>query len=174
MSNKTFETNLNLAKAAAIHWSRKSGMSFEDCQQLALIGLYKASMTYDESKGFQFNTYAHRHINNEIITGLKRSKHLFMETEMPTNDEGEEIDIIGEVDSGYDKVDNRISFSIIASKIKQVLTEREWDILYQTSVLKTEQHVIAEKYGIQQPHVSRLLKKIRKDVLDSGIELTIY
>lgn len=45
----------------------------EDFQQIAMIGLWKACLSYDESN-YKFTTYAYPCIRNEILMELRKSK----------------------------------------------------------------------------------------------------
>ena len=91
---------------------------------------------------------------------------------MPLDEEGNEIDIIGEVDGGYESIEKRMVYSKEIDKLKKVLTQREWKILYATAILEHDQFTVACIFNIQQPHVSRLLKKIRTKVINSEFNPT--
>ena len=46
----------------------------EDLEQIGMLGLCKAAITFDESKGSKFSTYASRCIDNEILMYLRKNK----------------------------------------------------------------------------------------------------
>lgn len=52
-----------------------SDPNYDDCAQEGFIGLMKACETFDESKGYQFATYASTCISNEIGMYLRKSSH---------------------------------------------------------------------------------------------------
>lgn len=172
MATNLFEANLNLAKAAAIFWSRRTSLDFDDCYQLASIGLYKASKTYKDDKGAKFQTWAHSHINNEIRNELRRSqKHASEVLLFGSNGEDDEamtIEDFGYTDDGFEYVEDRIDYGKIGEAIKAVLTEREWNIVCMIAD-GVEQWKIADIYGFQQPHVSRIMKGIRRKVQECQI-----
>lgn len=48
----------------------------EDIQQHAYIGLWRACRTFDDTKGYEFSTYAYKCMKNEVLIFLrKESKH---------------------------------------------------------------------------------------------------
>ena len=49
-------------------------MTMDDILQYGRIGLWKAIQLFDESKGYQFSTYAYRAIFNSIVQCLKLKK----------------------------------------------------------------------------------------------------
>jgi len=172
--NNLLENNLNLAKSAAIFWSRRTSLDYDDCYQLASIGLLKASRTFEDGKGAKFQTWAHSHINNEIRNELRRTQRHSSEMFLigSTNEDGEDsgvsIEDFGYEDEGFTHVEDRIVYGEVGQVIKSVLTEREWDIVCKIAE-GVEQWKIAEIYGFQQPHISRIMKGIRRKVTESNI-----
>lgn len=169
-----FDDNIEYALVAAKFWSSRTAIEFDDCHQLAYIGLFKASKTYNKDNQTSFKTWAHTHINNEIKTYLKRLKSKVQTCAMPVDEDGNEIDIIGDVDDGYEYIEDKLIIEKASSEIKKVLTCKEWNIFYATSILGYDQYVIAKVLGVQQPHVSRLLKKIRSKVIESGFNSSTF
>jgi RNA polymerase sigma factor (sigma-70 family) len=166
-NNNLFDTNLVYAKSAAIFWCNRTSLEYDDCYQLALVGLFKASKTFEDGRNFK--TWAHAHINNEIKNELRRLQHRVSEIHLspPSEDEtGMTIEDFGECDSNFERIENQIAFGKIAKVVKDLLTEREWDILWKIAVEGVEQWKIAEMYGFQQPHVSRIMKGIRRKVTE--------
>ncbi len=48
----------------------------EDIQQQAYIGLWRACRTFDDTKGYEFSTYAYKCMKNEVLVFLrKENKH---------------------------------------------------------------------------------------------------
>lgn len=172
--NKLFGDNTNLAKSSALFWSNRTSLEYDDCHQLALVGLFKASKTFDPSKNVQFPTWAHTHMNNEIKNELRKIQHRVTEVHLSPatdDDSGKTIEDYGECDTSYEHIEDQMACSKIAHAIKGILTEREWDILWKISVDGIEQWKIAEMYGFQQPHVSRIMKGIKRKVVESGLDV---
>lgn len=55
-------------KMGGYGFARRTGVDIEDLQQVALWGLWHAAQRFDESKGFQFSTFAHRCISGYLLT----------------------------------------------------------------------------------------------------------
>ncbi|MGG0717824.1 RNA polymerase sigma factor SigB [Robertmurraya massiliosenegalensis] len=75
------------------------------------------------------------------------------------------LDIVGKVDSGYEKVNQRL----VLEKVLYVLTDREREIIQCTYLDNLSQKETGEKLGISQMHVSRLqrraIKKLKEAIL---------
>lgn len=72
MSMRCVEDNMRMAYMIASRFQPTTMVSRDDLEQLALIGLHKAILSYKEELGFHFSTYACRVMKNEIITELRR------------------------------------------------------------------------------------------------------
>lgn len=53
-------------KGLAVHFVRRSGVSFEDGVQAAMIGIVRALRRFDEDRGVSFSTYASYWIRHEL------------------------------------------------------------------------------------------------------------
>jgi RNA polymerase sigma-B factor len=75
------------------------------------------------------------------------------------------LDIVGSVDSGYEKVNQRL----VLEKVLHVLTDREREIIQCTYLDNLSQKETGDKLGISQMHVSRLqrraIKKLKEAIL---------
>lgn len=174
MANENFfGDNLNLAKTSAGFWTKRTSLKFDDCYQLCLYGLYKASKTFKEGKGAAFNTWAITHMNNAVKDELRKVQRRVPEVLMQnTNDGNTEttskcLDDFGECDPAIERIEENVELSKITRYIKGLLTEREWEILWLVAVEDVKQEQIAAKYGFQQPHVSRIMKSIKRKVMQS-------
>lgn len=172
MDGKTyFGDNLNLAKTSASFWSKKTALEYDDCHQLCLFGLYKASKTYKEGMGASFSTWAITHMNNSVKDELRKLQRRVPEVLMQHNTE-EDGDTIhkgmndfGEFDFNIERIEESIHLSKVTHYIRELLTEREWEILWLLAVEDVKQDEIARRYGFQQPHVSRIMKGIKRKVM---------
>ncbi|MGE5637659.1 MAG: sigma-70 family RNA polymerase sigma factor, partial [Chloroflexota bacterium] len=169
-SKELFAKNVGLAKTSAGYWSKRSPLEFDDCHQLCLFGLYKASKTYKEGKGAKFNTWAVVHMNNVVKDELRKLEKRVPEVLMQHTSEYDEdtsykgLEEFGEYDNKLEQAETSIELSKIAHYIKDLLTEREWNILWLIAVEDVPQDKIAEMYSFQQPHVSRIMKGIRRKI----------
>ena len=135
----------------------------EELFQVGLIGLIKAVDTFDIDKGFSFSTYAKKCIMNEISMYFRKNK----KDENHLNDLNDFSDI--DLEENYIEQEEKI---IILKMIKD-LPEREKEIILMYfgfyGKLYTQLE-IANKFGIGQSYVSRLIKsiivKFRKEIGD--------
>ena len=133
----------------------------EELFQVGLIGLIKAVDTFDIDKGFSFSTYAKKCIMNEISMYFRKNN----KDENHLNDLNDFSDI--DLEENYIEQEEKI---IILKMIKD-LPEREREIILMYfgfyGKLYTQLE-IANKFGIGQSYVSRLIKsiivKFRKEI----------
>lgn len=130
----------------------------DDFQQIARLGLWKACLSYDETKG-KFSTYAVPCIANQIKMELRKMGRKPIEVSLEalvkdTDENSERLTIsgmlIGEQDVGF----------IDTIWVDKELTERQkriLSLLYDGIV----QADIAREIGISQTMVSREIAKIR-------------
>ena len=130
----------------------------DDFQQIARLGLWKACLRYDETKG-KFSTYAVPAIENEIKMELRKMSKKPIEVSLEalvkdTDENSETLTIsgmlIGEQDVGF--VDTIWVDKELTDRQKRIL-----GLLYDGMV----QADIAREIGISQTMVSREVAKIR-------------
>ena len=130
----------------------------DDFQQIARLGLWKACLGYDETKG-KFSTYAVPCIANQIKMELRKMGRRPLETSLDalvkdTDDESDRLSIsgtiMGEQDVGF--VDTIWVDKELTDRQKKIL-----GLLYDGMV----QADIAREIGISQTMVSREVAKIR-------------
>ena len=126
----------------------------DDFQQIARLGLWKACLRYDETKG-KFSTYAVPAIENEIKMELRKMSRKPIETSLDaliTDTSGLTISEIcmGEQDVGF--IDTIWVDKELTDRQKRILS-----LLYDGMV----QADIAREIGISQTMISREVTKIR-------------
>ena len=126
----------------------------DDFQQIARLGLWKACLRYDETKG-KFSTYAVPAIENEIKMELRKMSRKPIETSLDAlimDTSGLTISEIcmGEQDVGF--IDTIWVDKELTDRQKRILS-----LLYDGMV----QADIAREVGISQTMVSREVSKIR-------------
>ncbi len=152
-----------------------TGTGVEDLISIGTIGLIKAVNTFKPDKNIKLATYASRCIENEILMFLRKSSQYRNEVSIdePLNIDwdGNELllsDILGTDD---DVVNRRIETEAERSMIREVvesLKGREKQIMQMRFGLidgkeKTQKEV-ADSIGISQSYISRLEKKIIKNL----------
>ena len=70
-----FSENRNFSKFILKRYFYES-MYDDDMNQVADLGLWKACMTFNDSKGIKFTAYATRVICNEVLQEIRRRKKI--------------------------------------------------------------------------------------------------
>jgi RNA polymerase sporulation-specific sigma factor len=168
-TNKIFTDNISWVRSAAGHWFSKLTndwgirfYDFDDLMQISSYAMIKAITTYDETKGVKLQTWVHTHINNEILSEIRKFNKDVKATSLTApEDDSVEYELTC-YEAGYDQIED----SMFAKSLKQVLTEREFQVLWAFAVEGKSQTEIAPTIGVQQPQIYRILKNIRKKVAE--------
>lgn len=171
--NILIEKNLRLVA----HVVKKYNTHATDCDDLisiGTIGLIKAIMTFDMSKGTRLATYAARCIENEILMFIRSNKKVQNEVSLQDpigiDKEGNEISLLdimeNEGNSVIEEVELRMQIKNMYMKMKEVLKNREKTVLELRYGLRNgecrTQREIAKILGISRSYVSRIEKKAIK------------
>ena len=170
------EHNLRLVVYIAKKFDN-TGVGVEDLISIGTIGLIKAINSYDKDKNIKLATYASRCIENEILMYLRRNSKIKAEVSIdePLNVDwdGNELllsDIIGtDEDIIYKDIETEVECKMLKRAINQ-LPERERIIVDLRFGLSSEngeektQKEVADMLGISQSYISRLEKKIMRQL----------
>ncbi|MDF2889696.1 MAG: polymerase, sigma 28 subunit, SigK [Clostridia bacterium] len=171
--NILVERNLRLVAHIVKKYSN-AGREIDDLISIGTIGLIKAIITFDDSKGTRLATYAARCIENEILMTIRASKKT--KTEVSLHDpigidkEGNEIsliDILGsDSDVILDEVELKMQIKKLYQKMEKILKKREKVVIelrygLSSGMVKTQRE-IAEMLGISRSYVSRIEKRAIK------------
>ena len=177
MAKKTLvERNLRLVVYIAKKFDN-TGVGVEDLISIGTIGLIKSINTFNPIKNIKLATYASRCIENEILMYLRRNSKTKMEVSIdePLNVDwdGNELllsDILGtDEDVAYkgieSEVDRKLLFKALdkLSERERVIVELRYGINDKNGDEKTQKEV-ADMLGISQSYISRLEKKIIKQL----------
>ena len=174
--NILIERNLRLVA----HVCKKYGtanVEQDDLISIGTIGLIKGINTFNTNKGVRLATYASRCIENEILMYLRRNSKIKAEVSIdePLNVDwdGNELllsDIIGtDEDIIYRDIETEVECKMLKRAINQ-LPERERIIVDLRFGLSSEdgeektQKEVADMLGISQSYISRLEKKIMRQL----------
>ena len=143
----------------------------DDLISIGTIGLMKAVDTFDSTRRARFSTYASRCIENEILMFLRKSSQLKNEVSIDeplnTDWDGNELLLCDVLGSDPDTVNRNIECELEKSLVLQAvskLRDRECLIMELRFGLNGRkehtQKQVADKLGISQSYISRLEKKI--------------
>lgn len=170
------EHNLRLVVYIAKKFDN-TGVGVEDLISIGTIGLIKSINTFKPDKNIKLATYASRCIENEILMYLRRNNKTRLEVSIdePLNVDwdGNELllsDILGtDEDVIYRNIENEVERGLLTKAINK-LSERERTIINLRFGLNTRdgeemtQKEVAALLGISQSYISRLEKKIMKQL----------
>lgn len=174
--SELIEHNLRLVVYIAQKFDN-TGVGVEDLISIGTIGLIKAINTFDPDKKIKLATYASRCIENEILMYLRRNNKTKMEVSIdePLNVDwdGNELllsDILGtDEDVIYRGVEEEVERKLLGKAIQklsdreQVIVKLRFGINMPDGKEKTQKEV-AELLGISQSYISRLEKRIMKQL----------
>lgn len=170
------EHNLRLVVYIAKKFDN-TNVGVEDLISIGTIGLIKSINTFKPDKNIKLATYASRCIENEILMYLRRNNKTRMEVSIdePLNVDwdGNELllsDILGtDEDVIYKGIENEVERKLLMKAVAK-LSDRERMIIRMRFGLGTPdgeemtQKEVAEKLGISQSYISRLEKKIMRQL----------
>jgi len=170
------EHNLRLVVYIAKKFDN-TGVGVEDLISIGTIGLIKSINTFKPDKNIKLATYASRCIENEILMYLRRNNKTKLEVSIdePLNVDwdGNELllsDILGtDEDVIYRDIENEVERKVLLSAISK-LSDREKTIISLRFGLGTRdgqemtQKEVASLLGISQSYISRLEKKIMRQL----------
>ncbi len=170
------ERNLRLVVYIAKKFEN-TGIYIEDLISIGTIGLIKASNTYKPDKNIKLATYASRCIENEILMYIRKNQQnryeVSLDEPLHVDRDGNELLISDIVTVDGDTVSDNIEAKEEKELVRQLVSSlppREREIIELRFGLngggELTQKQAAEKLGISQSYISRLEKKIIKDLKD--------
>lgn len=170
------EHNLRLVVYIAKKFDN-TGVGVEDLISIGTIGLIKSINTFKPDKNIKLATYASRCIENEILMYLRRNNKTRLEVSIdePLNVDwdGNELllsDILGtDEDVIYRDMENEVERKLLMGAINK-LSDREKTIIQLRFGLGSRdgdemtQKEVASYLGISQSYISRLEKKIMRQL----------
>ena len=168
--NILIERNLRLVAHISKKYST-TNIDQDDLISIGSIGLIKAINSFDNSKNIRLATYAARCIDNEILMFIRTSKktkaEVFLNESIGKDKDDNEITLLDIIEQEETSIDEEIDITFkikeLYNKMKQVLKDREIDILNLRFGLNGKkpktQHEIACMLGISRSYVSRIETK---------------
>ncbi len=152
-----------------------SGYDIEDLVSIGSIGLIKGINTYKIDKNIKLATYASRCIANEILMFLRKNKRrkteISFEDALNYDAEGNELhleDILGtEEDIVIKEFENSMDKKLLAQEINKLEPRDKQIMILRYGLNNTEEYTqkeVAEILGISQSYISRIEKKVIKNL----------
>ncbi len=168
------ERNLRLVVYIAKKFEN-TGICIEDLISIGTIGLIKASNTYKPDKNIKLATYASRCIENEILMYIRKNQQsryeISLDEPLHVDRDGNELLISDIVTVDGDTVSDNLESKEekeLVRRLVATLPAREREIIELRFGLngggELTQKQAAEKLGISQSYISRLEKKIIKNL----------
>lgn len=163
-NEEMFNKNINIAYKIANRYLVNYANEYEDIKQVALMGLWKAVLTFNDTHAF--STYAYTVISNEINMYLrtikKNNSTISLKQEVKENITLE--DILADKNNYIEKLENSLDIENYIVQIKNSKLKEKEKIVFELSLRGYKQDKIAKIIGCSQPQVSRLIKKLRKRI----------
>lgn len=163
-NEEMFNKNINIAYKIANRYLVNYANEYEDIKQVALMGLWKAVSTFNNTHAF--STYAYTVISNEINMYLrtikKNNSTISLKQEVKENITLE--DILADKNNYIEKLENSLDIENYIVQIKNSKLKEKEKIVFELSLRGYKQDKIAKIIGCSQPQVSRLIKKLRKRI----------
>ena len=168
------EHNLRLVVYIAKRFEN-TGVGIEELVSIGTVGLIKAISTFNTDKNIKLATYASRCIENEILMFIRKTsskrKEVSIDEPLSVDWDGNELllsDVLGsENDSVYRSMEEEEERRILRDAVYD-LSDKERIIIDMRYGLTTGEELtqkeVAELLGISQSYISRLEKKIMKQL----------
>lgn len=171
------EHNLRLVSHIVKKYYAKTNDT-DDLISIGTIGLIKAIDSFDCSKNTRLATYASRCIENEILMHFralkKQNGEMLLSDTIETDKDGNPLTIEDTLASSVDMAEDlekKTEWQKVARYINEMDDEREKEILILRYGLRNTQPLtqreVAERLNISRSYVSRIEKKVLKDIRDS-------
>ena len=168
--NILIEKNLRLVAHISKKYST-TNIDQDDLISIGSIGLIKAINSFDDSKNIKLATYAARCIDNEILMFIRTSKktkaEVFLNESIGKDKDDNEITLMDVIEKEEmcvdDEIDLKLKIKELYNKMKEVLKDREINILKLrfglNGIKPRTQNEIAGMLGISRSYVSRIESK---------------
>ena len=171
--NILIERNLRLVAHISKKYS-STNIDQDDLISIGTIGLIKGINSFDSSKNIRLATYVARCIDNEILMFLRSSKktkaEVYLNEPIGKDKDDNEITLLEVLENDdrsiEDEIDIKLKIKVLYQKMKEVLKEREKNILELRFGLNgtkpKTQNEIAKMMGIPENTVYSYLSRGRK------------
>lgn len=161
-----FEKNTLMAYKIANRYRTNYINEYEDIKQEALLGLWKACQTFDDSRGC-FSTYAYPCISNTIniyIRSIRKHQDNDISLFTPTTDNLYLEDLLGGEDVNIEQLEDTMILESLREDINNCILDNRERKVYNLFLDGLKQHEIANEIGASQPVVSRIERRVIKRI----------
>lgn len=168
------ERNLRLVSHIVKKYYSKTNDT-DDLISIGTIGLIKGIDTFNANKGTKLATYASKCIENEILmhfrTSRKQANDVYLNDTLEVDKDGNPLTIEDTVSSPEDMAENlevKMNWEKVSKIIEKMDDEREKEIIILRYGLNNKkpltQREVAQRLDISRSYVSRIEKKVIKDI----------
>ena len=168
------ERNLRLVSHIVKKYYSKTNDT-DDLISIGTIGLIKGIDTFNANKGTKLATYASKCIENEILmhfrTSRKQANDVYLNDTLEVDKDGNPLTIEDTVSSPEDMAENlevKMNWEKVSKIIEKMDNEREKEIIILRYGLNNKkpltQREVAQRLDISRSYVSRIEKKVIKDI----------
>ena len=172
--NILIEHNLRLVVFLAKKYEN-TGYELDDLVSIGSIGLIKGINTYKPDKNIKLATYASRCIANEILMFLRKNKkrksEISFEDALNYDNDGNELhleDILGtEEDLVSKEYEEKVDKELLKEEIDKLKKRDKQIMIMRYGLNNTKEYTqkeVAEILGISQSYISRIEKKVIKNL----------
>lgn len=166
-NEEMFKANMGIAYKIANTYRINYSKEYEDIKQVALLGLWKAVLTFKHTHAF--STYAYPVISNEINSYLRKDKKEEKDISMETvvTDNITIADMLEEKENCIKKIEDEEEIRELKERFLQILNtlkQREKTICLLMLKGKTQRE-IAKQVNYSRANVQRIEKKIKEKLL---------
>ncbi len=139
---------------------------YDDLVSIGNIGLIKAAVSFDDSKGIRFATYATTCINNEIFMHFRKEKQntnvISLDEPIANDGNGGELTLASVIPSSdrdfVEKIEGIVAFEKVISIILNLLEPREKFVML-NYIAGNSQAYISKILNISQSYISRITNR---------------
>ena len=156
-----FNKNIKIAYKIANRYLINYANEYEDIKQIALMGLWKAVSTFDNTHAF--STYGYTVISNEINCYLRTVKKHYNTISLKQEIK-EDItleDVLADKNNYIEKLENSLDIENYISQIRNSKLKEQEKIVFELTLKGYKQRQIAKIIGCSQAEVSRKIRKLR-------------
>lgn len=166
---KLVEDNMNLAYKCAAELAPHTSLEYEDIIQYCMLGLCKAVLIFDESRG-ALSSVAYQCMKNEVYMKVRRTKKRMVQKDILSLDapcaNTDDITLLDTIEDSYDRIAEKESYIDLISAINKVPLSRRHIAQYLVDHPQSSRKLLAQKFNCSQSNISRAKSDLIKQWLN--------